>query len=779
MKKIYQSTILVLFFFGLSHTVKAQQGFGTNNPNQSAVVDITATSKGLLYPRVNLSSLTGGDITVWGLSGGAGATNGMTVYNTSATAPFSRGLYTWFNSKWNIISTDLRLVGTNNHVTQDAGFGSNGTSLGSQYGNIAIGKDAQSSITGGAYNVAIGEGALKMNDTDENVAVGAFALENNLNGTQNTAIGSYALQANTGALNTAIGFESLSANTTGESNSAFGVNALTTNTVGSENTAIGYYSLQKNTDGLQNAALGAYALRNLGFLGGTGSYNTANGSSSFTNLTNGSNNTAVGNAAGSLLASGDNNTAIGYNTNFANTNGSNQLNIANNIFGTGLTGDVTTPAGNIGIGNPAPSEKLDVTGNVRFSGALMPNNAAGTSGQVLVSAGAGAPPTWANSASALTVPISSLTAAIATNTINNLDFKQTWNWNTLSSGTGLEMNFNSLAAGFGYSIISRNLTTGNALRVNNSTTTSTGDTVHFRSTATGGNVLNVTTSATSGNGISITAPSLTSGNALNVSSAAAFTSAAADILASNASNTGAALRINTATTDGIGLQMQADAMTKGSAFDIAGNNAALSSTNGFFRIRNIATPATANGLFFRVHPTPSGGNGLTIINDGKVGVGTTAPGNSLEVTSASAGTSGVRMTNLTNAVTTSTAGAATLGVNATGDIVVTSTAASTAAKNFIYMPSISIDTSVIANGFTKNLYTLYTGQFTTPQAKSPLAPASVPIFVAATDIYYYITYYDTSVFSNVAVDNSGVMTYNVIGNSTASSFINVVFVPIN
>jgi hypothetical protein len=51
-------------------------------------------------------------------------------------------------------------------------------------------------------------------------------------------------------------------------------------------------------------------------------------------------------------------------------------------------------SGNVGISNVAPSEVLDVTGNVRFSGALMPNNTAGTSGQVLVSAGAGSPPTW-------------------------------------------------------------------------------------------------------------------------------------------------------------------------------------------------------------------------------------------------------------------------------------------------------------------------------------------------------------------------------------------------
>ena len=51
---------------------------------------------------------------------------------------------------------------------------------------------------------------------------------------------------------------------------------------------------------------------------------------------------------------------------------------------------------NIGVGNTNPTEKLDVTGNVRFSGALMPNNLAGSAGQVLTSAGAGAAPTWAS-----------------------------------------------------------------------------------------------------------------------------------------------------------------------------------------------------------------------------------------------------------------------------------------------------------------------------------------------------------------------------------------------
>jgi hypothetical protein len=49
---------------------------------------------------------------------------------------------------------------------------------------------------------------------------------------------------------------------------------------------------------------------------------------------------------------------------------------------------------NVGVNNTSPSEKLDVTGNIRFSGALMPNNTAGTAGYFLQSNGAGSAPTW-------------------------------------------------------------------------------------------------------------------------------------------------------------------------------------------------------------------------------------------------------------------------------------------------------------------------------------------------------------------------------------------------
>ncbi len=50
--------------------------------------------------------------------------------------------------------------------------------------------------------------------------------------------------------------------------------------------------------------------------------------------------------------------------------------------------------GNFGIGTTSPSEKIDVAGNVKFSGALMPGNAAGDAGYFLTSTGANTPPTW-------------------------------------------------------------------------------------------------------------------------------------------------------------------------------------------------------------------------------------------------------------------------------------------------------------------------------------------------------------------------------------------------
>ncbi len=51
----------------------------------------------------------------------------------------------------------------------------------------------------------------------------------------------------------------------------------------------------------------------------------------------------------------------------------------------------------VGIGTTTPSEKLDVAGNIKFSGAIMPNNDPGTTGKILTSNGPNTPPTWSAS----------------------------------------------------------------------------------------------------------------------------------------------------------------------------------------------------------------------------------------------------------------------------------------------------------------------------------------------------------------------------------------------
>jgi hypothetical protein len=52
--------------------------------------------------------------------------------------------------------------------------------------------------------------------------------------------------------------------------------------------------------------------------------------------------------------------------------------------------------GNVGIGVSSPSEVLHVFGNFRLTGAFMPNNISGTSGQILQSSGANIAPVWIN-----------------------------------------------------------------------------------------------------------------------------------------------------------------------------------------------------------------------------------------------------------------------------------------------------------------------------------------------------------------------------------------------
>lgn len=134
--------------------------------------------------------------------------------------------------------------------------------------------------------------------------------------------------------------------------------------------------------------------------------------------------------SGTIPASGwalTGNSGTTAGTNFVGTTDAQSL-----VFKTNNTERLRlTSTGNLGVANAAPTEKLDVTGNVRFSGAIMPNNDAGTAGKVLSSNGPGAAPTWVGavmpdqiysveSSSALTVTTSWTMIPGETITINNL-----------------------------------------------------------------------------------------------------------------------------------------------------------------------------------------------------------------------------------------------------------------------------------------------------------------------------------------------------------------------
>ncbi len=85
------------------------------------------------------------------------------------------------------------------------------------------------------------------------------------------------------------------------------------------------------------------------------------------------------------------------------------------------------------------------------------------------------------------------------------------------------------------------------------------------------------------------------------------------------------------------------------------------------------TYAYPNDAFYigrRAVPTATAPNYFMMINStGNVGIGTTAPGNRLEITSAGANTSGLRFTNLTSASPTVAANGKALSVDANGDVV--------------------------------------------------------------------------------------------------------------
>ena len=99
---------------------------------------------------------------------------------------------------------------------------------------------------------------------------------------------------------------------------------------------------------------------------------------------------------------------------------------------------------------------------------------------------------------------------------------------------------------------------------------------------------------------------------------------------------------------------------------------------------------------------------------------------------------------------------------------------------FFYMPTSKFDTAVKGGSYTVNLYDLYRAQFNDIESRyrSPGAPEDIPFFNAATDLYYYVTSYDSTVFEIQSITADGNLTYIVkpTAEVNSSTYLNVVFV---
>ncbi|GGD64484.1 hypothetical protein GCM10011514_30580 [Emticicia aquatilis] len=263
-KLLYVATILSLSTLGaFAQKERANVGIGTTQPDESAVLDIKSSTKGVLMPRMSLQERNAIQ----------NPANGLIVYQTDMLS----GFYFYDGKNWKPLTTttdansvagvdgDWTLLG--NAAPAGSFIGTtNATPLEFRVNNVrfgylsptqtTLGNQALLANTSGLYNLAIGEYALYGNTTGSyNAALGSSALEKN-NGTWNSAIGYQTLQNNTsGAYNVGIGGRALFSNTTGISNMAIGVNALYTNTTGNENTAIGVNALN-GTIGNSNIGIG-------------------------------------------------------------------------------------------------------------------------------------------------------------------------------------------------------------------------------------------------------------------------------------------------------------------------------------------------------------------------------------------------------------------------------------------------------------------------------------------------------------------------------------------
>ncbi len=404
-------TIYHLVFLILSTVSFAQVGVGTTSPLASSALDVTATNKGLLVPRV---ALTGSSdiVTI-----GSPATS-LLVYNTATagTSPNNviPGYYYYTGTKWERLT---------NSGANSVGAFTTATANGATITGGVLQLAPASLTTGGIVNTLAqtfdGTKTFNVDAIVNGLTVGKGAG----NVATNSAFGSGALLSvnqnnidSNSTRNSAFGFQALNLLTTGTNNNAFGSGALQKTTTGTQNIAIGTNSLNTNSYGNFNVGIGHNSLNATEGTGSIlspttgGSANVAIGGGALSANTTGTFNTAVGFNSGGVSTftnvAGYQNTIIGANTGFSASNLINATAIG--------YGAIATANNSIQLGNTAVTN-VNTSGTIT-AGAITYPNVGGATGQVLTTNGSVA--SWTNN--------TSTSPSITNDNSNNVTGYPTW-----------------------------------------------------------------------------------------------------------------------------------------------------------------------------------------------------------------------------------------------------------------------------------------------------------------------------------------------------------------
>ncbi len=300
-------------------------GIGTLKPDNSAVLELSSDSKGLLIPRLTISQR---DQIL-------SPASGLMIYQVNANP----GFYYFDSKSWkplnSIEAKSVALDIQNWSKTGDAGTNAVSNFLGTT-DNVSLAFRANNRQSG------------FIDVTGQNTHFGYLAGEFS-SGIGNTVIGALSYNVGSGSNNTGVGLNALR-NTTGDGNVAIGNDALITNSGGNYNMGIGTLALRNNVSGFGNVAIGTQSLMN----------------------TTGSNNVGIGFTAG-MNATGSRNVFLGYQSGFSET-GNDKLYVANSNTITPLIyGDFSAKYVTIGDVTPALRTQGTATGgyNLLVKGGIL------------------------------------------------------------------------------------------------------------------------------------------------------------------------------------------------------------------------------------------------------------------------------------------------------------------------------------------------------------------------------------------------------------------------